>query len=39
MLTFAGHWHTREVCSSRMNASFHGMHGVVWARGLLMSTL
>ena len=46
MLTFDGHWHAGEVCSKRMNPGFNctgqmadsGI-GVVWASGLLMSTL
>ncbi len=46
MLTFDGVWHFGEVFSSRMNHSFHctgqmadSVYGVVWVRGLLMSTL
>ena len=41
MLIFDGHWHTGEVCSSWMNPGFNctEQYGVVWATGLLMSTL
>ncbi len=46
MLTFDGVWHFGEVFSSRMNPGFHctgqmadSVYGVVWVRGLLMSTL
>jgi hypothetical protein len=40
MLTFKGHWHTGEVCPSRMNPGFQlyraGGRQRVWASGLLM---
>ena len=46
MLTFDDHWHAKEGCSSRMNPGFNctrqmtdSVYGVVWASGLLMSTL
>ncbi len=46
MLPFDGIWHFGEVFSSRMNPGFHctgqmadSVYGVVWASGLLMSTL
>jgi hypothetical protein len=45
MLTFDGHWHAEEVCSSQINAGFNcakqmadSMYGAVWVSGLLMST-
>jgi hypothetical protein len=46
MLTFDGHWHAGEVCSLQMNPGFNctgqmanSEYGVMWASGLLMSTL
>ena len=41
MLTFDGHWHAVEVCSSQMNPVFNytGQMADVCVSGLLMSTL
>ena len=46
MLTFNGHWHAGEVCSSQMNPGFNcteqmadSVYDIVWASGLLMSML
>jgi hypothetical protein len=46
MLTFNGRWHTGEGCSSRMKHGFSytgqmadSVYGVMWASGLMISTL
>jgi hypothetical protein len=39
MLTFDGHWHAGEVFTEESRFQLYRADSVVWASGLLMSTL